>query len=190
MYIIDFLMIHNLLGPTVQLIAAAIALYAVIKTQRSSDKRAEKQRQHELQTNDRKERLNKIEPIFNLLIESREFYSELHKTKVISNIGIVRDEITTKALVEDIKNELSNLTENRMRLEMLVNIYTPELKDHFQKYKEASSNISITCWSYTSGSNQELNNAFYDLETRVTNLMQSINELQNSLVKCSQDNEN
>ena len=200
MYILEFLMIHKLFGPAAQLAVGLLAFIGVILIQIFLHRRAktemrarfeqlDMQHQHERRVSGRKEKLSNLEPMFNLLFELRQFYSELRKTQIEPNQKkeLSRAEIIEKVKV--IKKSLSDQSENHMRLNMLIHVYTPELKDQLFEYEEASSNISITCWSYTSGSNQELNNAFYDLETRVSNLVQSINELQNSLVKCSQNNE-
>ncbi|MCL1092226.1 hypothetical protein [Shewanella kaireitica] len=193
-------MIHKLFGPAAQLAVGLLAFIGVILIQiflhgraktemRARFEQLDMQHQHERRVSGRKEKLSNLGPMFNLLFELRQFHSELYKTEIEPNQrkGLSEAEIIEQ--IESIKKSLSEKSENQMRLNMLIHIYTPELKDKLLKYEEASSNISITCWSYTSGSNQELNNAFYDLETRITNLIQSINELQNSLVKCSQNNE-
>ncbi len=200
MYIIEFLMIHKLFGPAAQLAVGLLAFIGVILIQIFLHRRAktemrarfeqlDMQHQHERRVSARKEKLSNLEPMFNLLFELRQFHSELYKTEIEPNQrkGLSEAEIIEQ--IESIKKSLSDQSENQMRLNMLIHVYTPELKDQLFEYEEASSNISITCWSYISSSNSNLNNAFFELESRITELMKTINKLQSSLVKSSQNSE-
>ncbi|GIU03907.1 hypothetical protein TUM4261_02660 [Shewanella sp. c952] len=193
-------MIHKLFGPAAQLAVGLLAFIGVILIQIFLHRRAktemrarfeqlDMQHQHERRVSARKEKLSNLEPMFNLLFELRQFHSELYKTEIEPNQrkGLSEAEIIEQ--IESIKKSLSDQSENQMRLNMLIHVYTPELKDQLFEYEEASSNISITCWSYISSSNSNLNNAFFELESRITELMKTINKLQSSLVKSSQNSE-
>ncbi|OED52179.1 hypothetical protein BEI46_18470 [Aliivibrio fischeri] len=182
----DFFVNYDLLAPTAQIIAALIALFAVLISQyciyRTTNKTIDakfevlkKEHQNEFLLTTRREKLDKIEEIFELILHIRREYST-DNFHYINEIGLT-------SAVDLAMSVLKNTIERKMRLKLLVSIYVPKLNDSLELFESEESNLSRHCYSYKYLDQNMSVKMFIEYNSRV---LSSLNEFQNSLLSFSE----
>ncbi|PSW05050.1 hypothetical protein C9J01_27685 [Photobacterium rosenbergii] len=196
--IISYLVENNLMGPLAQLAAAIVAVSGVLITQLFLHRRSERdiaarfeeqKKQHEKERADdtRKEKLEKAEQVFELLLDVRNTFIDVNqKIKELGECTIeMREYIEGLEIISEA--ETSSI-EARMRITMLCRMYLPECEKSLVRYLIADSDFADELWHIQNPDDEIVDNqkASMQLRKKHCQLMLALNNFHEELSKLPQ----
>ncbi|OCH03713.1 hypothetical protein [Aliivibrio fischeri] len=160
-----------------EIIAALIAFFAVIISQFCLFFRTRTDHRNEQNSIIRQEKLKKVEEIFEILLQIRMILikDNLIKESDFNDIPLERMKVIAKASDKSLKDIL----ELKMKLRLLILMYTPELIPDLINFESNEDNFGRVCFDYIRTSNAKV--GLYAFIERKTKVIESLNHLQTKL---------